>query len=147
MEGKFSVYLREIDASQTMIQRVMELIEMYESILPKGEIIKDIFVEEYFSKTKEHEFLSLFFFTDKFQAIIPNFLNMDSISIYPSKGMVDYISIQNTNYDLKEAKRESEMTVVYSLGVIVEMTIHATGKNCDILKEIIQTYLNSGFSK
>ena len=141
IDAKFSEYLREINVSETIIQRVSDLFEMWKPMLPEYEAVLDIFVEEYVSKSKEHEYLSLFLFTENFQIEIPNFVHTDAISIYPSKKRVDFLTVRTFNYDFFRSSRESEMTVEYSLGVLVEMEIHATGKNCDSLKKIIQTYL------
>jgi len=141
----FRAYLENIRVSSVVIERINHLHSLYQPIFP--EEIQDIFVEQFKNKTGEYEYVSLFLFSKNYQMEIPNFMNLDQISIFRLSNQLDYLKINSSNYNFREAEQSSELTVEYSLGLVGDFEINGIGKNCDYLKNIFDHYLKPNLAK
>lgn len=137
MKEEFEVYLKHISLSDTMIERVDGLIDLYNTFYP--EEIDDILIEETM-ENGERQYLSICLFSKNYLVEIPQFLERKTIRIFPIKANINFIEITTKEFDFKNSSSASRMEIMFGLSLAVQGTLQASTTNCKHLTEIVQKY-------
>ncbi len=139
MKTTFKSYLEEIELSKTIINRIDELINLYEKHIP--EQIIDIFVENIYTEDGNNIYPGLIFFSDNFYMEIPGFIKNNAIGIFPLKNKITAIQLSPENYSFDKCTGNSRLSVEFTLGLGLSVKLHSSFKNCNHLKNRLDKYI------
>jgi hypothetical protein len=149
MNDNFINYARSVvGLGDALIARVEGYYEQCQSLII--EPIEDIIVNDIIQQDGARLFDTLYFFTKGLAFEIVNFVSDPTIWIAPLKSLNDgWVQIIQTDFDLKEAKPTSRISVVITWpgGLGGSMSPKASGQNCvhviDVLKRHVLCMLSN----
>jgi len=140
IKPEFLDYLHEIELSQPIIERINSVYDKYEPVF-QG-IIDDIFVEDFIVDGGERQYFSLYLFSKDTMYEIPNFTKKpDSIGIIPLPKKIEFLKMDNCDYNFSTAQINSKLVAIFPLSFVVQSTIKASYKNCNFLMKILNKYI------
>lgn len=139
MNDKFKIYLESIEVTKTHMERIEKIFEFY-GIASKVKI-KDIFVNDYFTKEGERKYESLWLFSANYAMESKLDIPTDSYDLLPLRNQVVYWELKNKDYDFKKATEDSRCHLRFTMTTDIEGTLKGTKENCDHLKDIFLNYI------
>lgn len=139
MNTAFNKYLKDIDLSDILINRVDDLITEIENLYILS--ITDIFVCN--KETKEGiTTTSLWAFSNNWMIECKNFALEEDFDILSVKDSVVYCNIKKNNYKIREAPNSNSSLYFFAMLNVADMTCEfsAIGINCRYLLEIVKSY-------
>jgi len=136
MREDFEGYLRSISLTETLIERVDVLYEMYRSFCP--EEINWIFVSDYVTEDGVRNFDELWFFSENYILNSPQFASSDIHTMGKFELPVIAFKLTKQDYDLKKATGKSRIAIEFRTSNWTDAVgdIKASGENCDHLWRI-----------
>ena len=138
MNEEFTGYLGNINATDTIIEKVKNVYKNCENICP--EKITEIFISEYTEENGMRVYENLWFFSDRYCMESKNFTQNDNIDITPYYKIIKYLSIEKKDYEFDSANEQSRAIFRFVFNIGIDGTIKASGKNCDHLLSIVKSY-------
>ena len=143
MEQFIKEYLPKVDiTTNTLSERVSFLYEVASKMCP--EKIERIFIDDYINEDKSRGYESIWFFSKRFILEAHDFETKYELDIVPI--IVYRFLIQLKDYDFCEATEESRMRVFITFGEDMTGELKASKENCDILRDIVFTYIQPKLS-
>ena len=143
MEQFIKEYLPKVDiTTNTLSERVSFLYEVASKMCP--EKIERIFIDDYINEDKSRGYESIWFFSKRFILEAHDFETKYELDIVPI--IVYRFLIQLKDYDFCEATEESRMRVFITFGGDITGELKAAKENCDILRDIVFTYIQPKLS-
>lgn len=140
---QFNEYLRKVDiTTKVLSDRVRFLYEAASKICP--EKIERIFIDDYINEDKSRGYESIWFFSKRFILEAHDFETKYELDIVPI--IVYRLMIELKDYDFCKATEESRMRVSLTFAEDLTGELKAAKENCDILRDIIFTYIQPKFS-
>lgn len=139
---QFEEYLRKVDVTTKLLSdRVRFLYEVASKMCP--EKIEQLFISDYIKKDNTRGYESIWFFSKGFVLEAHDFETNYELDIVPIK--VYRVEIELNDYDFKKAKEESRLRVLIHFAGDVSGELKAAKENCDVLRDIVFTYIQPQF--
>lgn len=108
--------------------------------------VKDIFISDFKDDNGRRVYDDLWLFFDNYWLEARGFETKYDYTIIPlDSAWVSHINIKKKEYDLKKAQDASIMSLYVYLNIDLLLTLKATEKNCDYLKNITLKYFMKHF--
>lgn len=135
MNAKGRKYLKDIDLSKTLIERVERIIKLYNNI--NNDEIESIFISNTFNEDGKRVFDSLWLFSDNYMIESREFATEDDFD-FCSISKSRYWRSELKDYDFMKANEKSRfsLTVVSTDDFVSDFW--ASGNNCTYLTEILK---------
>ena len=145
MNDKFIEYLKKINVSESVKERVCKVLKFYEKAC--SEEIEDIFICDRVDLEKGRTFESLWLFSRSFGMEAKNFLSssddFDSVRI---KENITYWNMKADKYDYNKSTEKSRMQVSFKARNQIDGSLLASSDNCDYLNTIFRNYIVANIS-
>jgi hypothetical protein len=140
IKAEFSEYLRDIELSQPIIDRI---IVIYDKYLPFfGDTIEDIFIEDIIPDTGERQYFDFLLFSKDNMYNIANFTRMENrFDIIPLPKRIDYLRLESGNYDFLHVQSNSRLIANFPMSFVTQTDLKASSKNCPHLLRILHKYI------
>lgn len=136
---KFYDYLKGIGLTSTpFTEKIESVYNICSQMCP--EEIKDIFVSNYIKNDGNEEFISLWFFSDKYCLEAKQFLTKYDIDIAYLYQSIKYWTIKLEDYSYNDISDKSKLSFEAESLHGIYFTFRSQGKNCGYLKAIIDKY-------
>lgn len=146
MKTEFKDYLKDINMSDILVERVMEVFNFYQ--LVHANEITDIFVTDYLKEDGERVYESLWFFSQGYLMEAKGFMSKDEFDMSPLLKCVSYWSLEKKNYDFQKATVKSRLFIKIKFSELdINAQFKASKENCDYLKNIFHKYILPNFSR
>ena len=139
MSDKFKDYLGDLPLTKVIKDRVDEVIKLNTKI-KSGDFL-DIFICELKDDEGERTYTSLWLFTDKHLIECKEFLSSINFDVTPYVGIINYCSIESTEYNLDEVSEKSSVKIHFTMETKISGNLIATEKNCVHAFKIYQKYI------
>lgn len=142
MEQFIKEYLHKVDITTNILSdRVSFLYKVASKMCP--EKIERIFIGDYINEDKSRGYESIWFFSKNFILEAHDFETKYELDIVPIT--VYRLMIELKDYDFCKATEESRMRVSLTFAEDLTGELKAAKENCDILRDIIFTYIQPRF--
>ena len=140
MKNEFEGYLKALGMTDALRDRVEEILKFYVTACP--EEIEDIFVSEYIQEDGTRVYENFWCFSKQYGMEAKDFAHRDNFDSAPVGENVAHWEIAKQDYDFKEAKEKSRMTLeVQFAGNMIKGLLKASKENCDQLRKVFLKYL------
>ena len=141
MKEEFNEYLKSLEATAVVSERVEKILEIYSQLIDKLDV-REIFVSEDVNKEKKREWRSLFFFTDDYMLEAKNFVSDTYLDITYVINSIDYMRMRFKDYEPgKPTTAESRFRVGGYFVSELDFVLRASDKNCEKLWQICNDIL------
>ena len=146
MNERFLEYLRRIGLTETLVQRVEDIYDLYARFCP--EEISGIFVTDYVTKEGAREYENLWFFSNSYSMEAQAFIRTYRMDLMSIGRRVQYVKITKENFDFVEATKDSRINVQFTLaGAQFYGDLRASGNNCDYLMRVLSDHVMQNMAK
>jgi len=139
MKQDFIKYLQSINLTETLLQRVKVIHEFYQKLCP--EKIAGLFVSDYITMNGERNYISLYFFSEKYIMKAKHFIERDDFNMTLIKEKIYHLQIQKLDYDFNKATEKSRLYLEFILDTGMIYNFKASKENCDYLRDILFQYV------
>ncbi len=140
MKTDYVNYLKTLNMTPVLIDRVKEVVAFYDRYVVAGKI-KTIFVSEYIGEDGNHTYENLWIITDEAVMEAHQFLEGDEFDSAILVNNVKYWTIEKMEYDFENYNSKSRMLLKFTLGDDIKAEMKASRNNCDVLKSVFQNYI------
>jgi hypothetical protein len=138
MKSTFLEYLQAIDVLDPIIERVADLLPLFEFLCP--EPIERLFITTTIEPVGGAMALqSLFAFSATYWLECKDFLRSDNADLTPYANSVTYVGLEYENMSFGgRVQTSSRVVVEVQTGSNLTTTLTAVGKNCEYLQSIVK---------
>ncbi|MGB9978851.1 hypothetical protein [Methanobacterium sp.] len=144
MKENFYKYLLDIGITKTYGKKVEEIYNFYKNVCL--EPIEDVFITDYITEDQLREYESLWFFSKNYAMEAKRFIKEYDLDMSPISKVTRW-EIKKKDYDFENATEKSRMSLHFSSDIGITFNFKASKENCDYLKKIFNTYINSNMQE
>jgi hypothetical protein len=133
----FSGYLRDIAISNTLQDKIDQILQSFAKIYPVD--FEDIFIEDYVREDGTRDYDSLYFFSSAYWMEAATFTSMAKLAFFNFPTI--QVEIESQDYDFEHWNEKSRLLVKFYGPQGQSGQMRAAKKNCDYLRDILRKWL------